>query len=288
MFVNQSVNEVLSELFHNSCTSCSLIYNRLNCFALLLDELPYFKDETIIKMDGLEISENSNERTVIMSQEMMNYPSSIFQQYKAMLADWIPTNASIAIAVNDTYVYFASGDEQIKLAVGQKVNEDSITHLVLTTRKKTDAVMETTLFDKPYYGVGYPIEIEGQPASLVVVLPHNFIKPKQELYQFLTGRHEETWIPVPIGDISYIESLQKRTWFYVKGEQFKTSITLKELQTKLPNYFIRIHRSYIINIYFIQSITRDITSNFVVLMKDGTELPISQSYVNEVRKVLEF
>lgn len=223
-----------------------------------------------------------------MLQENIQYPKSIFQQYKDILEDWIPTNASLAIAVKDTYVYFASGDEQIKLAVGQKVNEDSITHQVLTTRTKTDAVMETTLFEKPYYGVGYPIEIHGQPASLVIVLPQNFTKPKQEPYQFLTGRQEETWIPIPIGEISYLESLQKRTWFYVKGEQYKTAITLKELQTKLPSFFIRIHRSYIINIYYVQSITRDITSNFVVLLKDGTELPISQSYVNEVRKVLEF
>jgi len=223
-----------------------------------------------------------------MSQENIKYPKSIFQQYKAILEDWMPQNASIAIAIKDTYVYFASGDEQMQLAVGQKVNEDSITHQVLTTRTKTDAVMETTLFEKPYYGVGYPIEIDGQPASLVIVLPQNFTKPKQEPYQFLTGRQEETWIPIPIGEISYLESLQKRTWFYVKGEQYKTTITLKELQTKLPNFFVRIHRSYIINIYYIQNITRDITSNFVVLLKDGTELPISQSYVNEVRRVLEF
>ncbi|MFJ7669728.1 LytTR family transcriptional regulator DNA-binding domain-containing protein, partial [Lysinibacillus sp. NPDC097195] len=49
--------------------------------------------------------------------------------------------------------------------------------------------------------------------------------------------------------ISYIESLQKRTWFYVETDQFKTSITLKELQMRLPPFFIRIHRSYIVNIY---------------------------------------
>ena len=223
-----------------------------------------------------------------MFQDNIPYQKSVFQQYRDILEDWIPTNASIAIAVKDTYVYFASGDEQIKLAVGQKVNEDSITHQVLTKRAKTDAVMETTLFEKPYYGVGYPIEINGEPASLVIVLPPNFTKPKQEPYQFLTGRQDETWIPIPIGEISYLESLQKRTWFYVKGEQYKTTITLKELQTKLPSYFIRIHRSYIVNIYYIQSITRDLTSNFVVQLKDGTDLPVSQSYVNEMRKVLEF
>ncbi|MEG0440660.1 MAG: LytTR family DNA-binding domain-containing protein, partial [Solibacillus sp.] len=68
----------------------------------------------------------------------------------------------------------------------------------------------------------------------------------------------------------------------------KTSVTLKELQTRLPNTFIRIHRSYIVNICSIKKISRDLTSNFIVLLKDGTELPVSQSYINSLRALLEF
>ncbi|CAM5568318.1 Transcriptional regulatory protein YpdB OS=Lysinibacillus sphaericus OX=1421 GN=ypdB_3 PE=4 SV=1 [Lysinibacillus sphaericus] len=94
--------------------------------------------------------------------------------------------------------------------------------------------------------------------------------------------------PVVIDKISYIESLQKKTWFYVEKEQFKTSITLKELQMRLPPFFIRIHRSYIVNIHFIKKMARDLTSNFIVTLKDGTELPVSQSYLNNLRNALEF
>ena len=223
-----------------------------------------------------------------MSDKNITLSKSLLQQYKTILEDWIPDNASIAIAVQDIYVYFASRDHQFQLTEGAKVEENSIAHKVLTTRTKTDAIMDITLFNTPYYGIGYPIEINQQAAALVIVLPPTFMKVKQEPYQFLTGRQEEQWSPIPIGEITYIESLQKRTWFYANGQQYKTSITLKELQTKLPNIFIRIHRSYIINIHFIKNISRDITSNFIVTLKGGTELPISQSYVNEVRKVLEF
>lgn len=223
-----------------------------------------------------------------MSDKNNIFSKSLLQQYKTILEDWIPDNASIAIAVQGIYVYFASRDHQFQLTEGAKVGENSIAHKVLTTRTKTDAIMDTTLFNTPYYGIGYPIEINQQAAALVIVLPPTFMKVKQEPYRFLTGRQEEQWSPIPIGEITYIESLQKRTWFYANGQQYKTSITLKELQTKLPNIFIRIHRSYIINIHFIKNISRDITSNFIVTLKGGTELPISQSYVNEVRKVLEF
>lgn len=218
----------------------------------------------------------------------MDFEKELTQQYNNILEDWIPTSSSIAIAVHDTYIFFSSGHEQIKISVGEKVQEDSIAQKVLATRKKTDAIIDHSLFGTPYYGIGYPIEIAQQHAALVIVPPPNFIKAKQGPYQFLTGKQKEDWIPVPIHEINYIESLQKRTWFYVNGEQFKTTTTLKELQTRLPNIFIRIHRSYIINIYFIKKITRDLSSNFLVVLKNGTELPISQSYINNLRTVLEF
>lgn len=223
-----------------------------------------------------------------METNNMNFEKDVLQQYKVILEDWIPTTASIAIAVNDVYIYFSSGHQQIKLAVGERVKEDSIAQKVLTTRNRTDAIMDNSLFDAPYYGIGYPIEIALQPAALVIVLPPNFIKVKQEPYQFLTGKQNEDWTPVPINEIAYIESLQKRTWFYVNSEQYKTTITLKELQTRLPGIFIRIHRSYIINIHFIKKIKRDLSSNFLVILKGGTELPISQSYINNLRTILEF
>ncbi|WP_332651841.1 LytR/AlgR family response regulator transcription factor [Lysinibacillus sp. 54212] len=212
----------------------------------------------------------------------------VLDQYKVILDDWIPKTAAIAIAIENTYVYFTSGSHELHLEVGSAVKEDSLTHRVLQTQTKTDAVMDNSLFNTPYYAIGYPVLIDGKQAALVVVLPPTYSPQKQEPYRFLTGKQNEDWSPIPIEEISHIESLQKRTWFYRNGEQYKTSVTLKELEIRLPKTFIRIHRSYIINIHFIKKISRDITSNFIVLMKDGTELPVSQSYMNNLRTILEF
>lgn len=212
----------------------------------------------------------------------------IFEQYQTLLSDWIPNGASIAIAVENTFVYFLSAHENISLKVGSPVPSDSIAYKVIETRKKIDAVMDSSLFDTPYYAIGYPIEINGLASALVIVLPPLFHVEQQKTYQFLTGKQNEDWVPVPINEISHIESLQKKTWFYRKGESFSTQVPLKDLQTRLPDQFIRIHRSFIININFIERITRDIASNYVIILKDGTELSVSQSYANTVRKVLEF
>ncbi|MEK4630293.1 LytTR family DNA-binding domain-containing protein [Solibacillus sp. FSL R7-0682] len=213
---------------------------------------------------------------------------SILEQYKVLLEDWIPADASIAIAIKDTFIYFHSGHHDFSIKVGAIVPEDSIAYKVIQSISKVEAVLDSTLFETPYYAIGYPISFNGQQGALVVVLPPLFKIEDIQQYQFLTGKQGEDWIPVPIEQISHIESLQKSTWFYKDGEQFKTAVTLKELQTRLPNKFIRIHRSYIINIYFIKKITRDITSNFILQLKDGTELPVSQSYITHLRSVLEF
>ena len=158
---------------------------------------------------------------------------------------------------------------------------------VLEERKKVDAMMDSSLFDTPYYASGYPLTINGQKAAIIVVLPPLFQQDTKEELQFLTGKLHDDWVPVMIEDISHIESLQKKTWFYRNAEQFKTNITLKELQTKLPGNFIRIHRSYIVNIRFITRISKDFASNYLVSLQNGIELPVSQSYINTVRQSLQ-
>ncbi|MGY4793501.1 LytTR family DNA-binding domain-containing protein [Lysinibacillus fusiformis] len=223
-----------------------------------------------------------------MNNELNSFVKDISQQYIFMLKDWIPADSSIAIAVENSYIFFHSGHTSIQLEVGQQVLPGSIAYQVLQTHKKTDAVLDNSLFETPYYGIGYPIYIQNKPAALVIVLPSSFTTKKAEPFQFLTGKQEEEWSPVAINKISHIESLQKKTWFYVDGEQFKTSITLKELQLRLPSCFIRIHRSYIVNIHFIKKMARDLTSNFIVTLIDGSELPVSQSYINDLRHALEF
>lgn len=223
-----------------------------------------------------------------MQQQQNIIVNELYEQLKQLVEDWIPSHAAIVIAVEHTYVYFSAAEQNIYLDVGSEVPSDSLAFKVLASRKKSEAVLESSLFNTPYYAVGYPITINNTNAALIIVLPPSFKKIATEPYKMLTGKQNEDWFPVLVQDIVYIESLQKSTWFYSGSEQFKTSITLKELQTKLPSNFLRIHRSFIINIHFIKRIKRDLASNFIVILKDGKELPVSQSYLNNLRTVLEF
>ncbi|TSI08354.1 LytTR family DNA-binding domain-containing protein [Lysinibacillus sp. BW-2-10] len=223
-----------------------------------------------------------------MEMENFQISKEEFDQFKIILEDWISKDASIAIALGETYVYHSKSTHHSHLEFGEAIHPESIAARVLKSRQKTEAIIDQSILGEPYYAIGYPIHFNKQEAALIVILPSTYSVEKREPYKFLTGRQDEDWTPVPIEQISHIESLQKRTWFYAQNDQYKTTITLKELQTKLPEYFVRIHRSYILNTYFIKRISKDLASNFVIELKNGTELPVSQSYVNNLRKALEF
>lgn len=210
------------------------------------------------------------------------------EQVGFIMGDWIPKEASIAIAVDGHYIYCKAGARDLHIQQGEEVLEGSVAARTYIERKRTEMLAGESILGAAYYGIGYPIEIAGKSGVLVIILPPDYmIQPKQPL-RFLTGKVEETWRPVPIEQVSHIESSQKKTWFYADDETYCSIHTLKHLKDRLPDAYLPIHRSYIVNIPFIKEISRDFTSNYSLTMKDGSVLPVSQNYVGSVRERLGF
>lgn len=209
-------------------------------------------------------------------------------QYTALLEDWIPKEASIAITARGEYVYSDAKKQNMQLKIGQKLKVGSIAEIAMQTCCRTEGIVDDFILSETYYGIAYPINIVGETGALIVILPSKYPVINPTPYRFLTGKLEDEWRPIPIEKITYMESLQKKTWFYANKEPYKTSIPLKELQQRLPESFLRIHRSYIVNVAFIDRIIRDFSSNLLVLLQDGTELPVSQTYTANIRNALGF
>lgn len=205
-----------------------------------------------------------------------------------ILKDWIPEDASIAIAVNNHYLYYISGIHDIQIKEGQEVEHGSIADSIFKHRNRIEGLMDDSIFGVSYYGIGYPITVHGELGALVVILPTNYHFTKREPLTYLTGKVDDTWSPIPIEQVAYIESLHKKIWFYSGTETYSLIHTLKNLEFILPNSFLRIHRSYIVNIYYIKEISRDFTSNYQLTLKDGSVLPVSQTYSNQFRTKLGF
>lgn len=218
--------------------------------------------------------------------------SNDVSQFSRFIEDWVPEEASIAIAGGDKYITYIPGRHDIQIHQGQSIPSGSITERVYLQKSKVESLVDKSVFGVPYYGVGYPLEDTdtGFSGALTVILPPEYSYSKQPLLSYVVGRKGEIWTPIAVEEIIYIESNQKKTLIYTEDGCFSSKFPLKTIEHRLPDTFIRIHRSYIVNISYIKQISRDISSNLEVSLREpeGVSLAISQSYVQKVRSILGF
>ncbi|MDT8416014.1 MAG: LytTR family transcriptional regulator DNA-binding domain-containing protein [Flavobacteriaceae bacterium] len=95
-------------------------------------------------------------------------------------------------------------------------------------------------------------------------------------------RHQEKMVKVPIHEIFYIEAERNYCRIHTKEKEYLQVMTLKDMEEKLPqNHFLRIHRSFIINLSQIDEVATD---HLVVSRK---AIPISKNLRGELLKRLQ-
>jgi len=82
-------------------------------------------------------------------------------------------------------------------------------------------------------------------------------------------------VKVGISDIRYVEAMSEYLKVYLKSQMkpIVTLLSMKKMEERLPAGFMRIHRSYIINLGEIQEVNKN-----RVIMDEDTYLPIGDNY----------
>ena len=82
-------------------------------------------------------------------------------------------------------------------------------------------------------------------------------------------------IKIAISDIRYIEGMSEYLKIHLEGQPkpVVTLLSMKKMEENLPSTFMRIHRSYIINLKKIQEVNKN-----RVIMDTETYLPIGDNY----------
>ena len=86
--------------------------------------------------------------------------------------------------------------------------------------------------------------------------------------------------------IYYIESVDKRTYVYTKGDCYESRDRLYELEEKLGMYYVRISKSMIVNLRKIQNVSAEPGGRMVAVLLNGERVIISRSYVKEMKRRL--
>lgn len=101
---------------------------------------------------------------------------------------------------------------------------------------------------------------------------------------FLFVKSEYKLIKIILGDVLFLSGLRDYTQIYIKGKNtpLTTLQNLKEFESKLSaNEFIRVHRSYIVSIKQIDTITR---SEIII---GNHRIPIGISYKPALDEMIE-
>ena len=92
---------------------------------------------------------------------------------------------------------------------------------------------------------------------------------------------------LPVQKIDYVEAQDDYVCFKAEGKQYLKDQTMGALETMLdPSRFVRIHRSYLLNIERIARVELYAKDSRVAILRDGTRLPVSRAGYARLSKLL--
>jgi two-component system, LytTR family, response regulator LytT len=205
-----------------------------------------------------------------------------------VVQDLVSKDTSIAVTNDKQYIYYQPSNQiDLKIKPGDCIREGTASFKALSIQQRISDYIDKNVLGIPYFGMSVPIIDGGNLRGCVTaILPK---KPTVLPTSFLTVKSNDRWYPVPFDQVMYLEAQSRKTNVHTENMIGAHKNNLAELEFYLPSeFFIRCHRSYIINIHFIAEIHPDSHSTFLLIMKDGARIPVSQTYSSQFRKILCF
>jgi len=92
---------------------------------------------------------------------------------------------------------------------------------------------------------------------------------------------------VPAAEVLWIESAGNYVRLHAGSGEHVVRTTLRELETRLdPQVFVRVHRSAVVNLEFVKKLEPYFHGEFVITLKDGSQLTSSRSHSARLRELL--
>jgi two-component system LytT family response regulator len=150
-----------------------------------------------------------------------------------------------------------------------------------------------------------PIDADRLKASVQKIEKFVNKQNKEELTQLVNmvkqmkPVKEVTSLPVKLGDriilvrlseVAYLEAKDKYVTIHtLNGKEHITDISLKTMEERLPEYFMRVHRAYIINKNQVLELQKFFQGKLIVVLNDhdNTRIPCSSMYSELLKENLD-
>jgi two-component system LytT family response regulator len=92
---------------------------------------------------------------------------------------------------------------------------------------------------------------------------------------------------IPVDKIDYVQAQDDYVCFRSEGKDYLKEQTLAEAEASLdPSKFVRIHRSYLLNLARLVRVDQDERENRVAVLTDGRRLPVSRAGYTRLNSLL--
>lgn len=89
---------------------------------------------------------------------------------------------------------------------------------------------------------------------------------------------------VPLEDILYVEARNKKLYLYTANSEIEFYDTLEHILERMPEQFIRCHKSFVVNSTAIEQIS--LAQNILSMSGGRVQIPISRSYKAQLREAI--
>lgn len=102
----------------------------------------------------------------------------------------------------------------------------------------------------------------------------------------ITVKEEDRIIVINTKDILYIGTENRQAYIQTIDKKYETDSLLYKIMDKLGDNFVQVHRGYIVNIKQIAALEPWFNRTYLIVLKDGSKVSVSRSYVKSVKQVL--
>lgn len=178
-------------------------------------------------------------------------------------------------------IYLKDGNHGIKL--GKKLSEKTnIPFIFLTSYHDSATVAEANATNPAGYLLK-PFKSKDLKVAIDIAMTKRQETNENAASDSVFVKMNKKWQRVNFSDIQIIKADDTYSEIYTKDGKHLVSSNLKKVEEKLPSdKFTRVHRSYIVNLDFIDGIDED------TLIVQGELIPISRSYKQDVLGKLNF
>lgn len=126
----------------------------------------------------------------------------------------------------------------------------------------------------------------GTDKKLDGLLKH--IESREEFIERVVIKSGQKISIIPVNEIKYIEAQDDYVMIYSEKGNFLKQKTMKYFEENIdPAEFIRIHRSYIVNIMHVKQIQLVEKESYNALLYDNTKLPVSKTGYQDLKKFFD-